>query len=701
MGPEEKHDWTIRKLQQKAASHPDDMETRLALGDAYFQKGHYFEGGAEWFESAATLARQYLDIHPGVARALILLANCYFGLGQLDKAEEFFLRALDADPEDALAMAGMGNLHRQQGNLGRAIEAYRQAARQAPNLWQAHFNLGDSLYEEAKAREFRNADPLMDEAIYHLVTAIRLDAFPGMMGDAYRNLGELFLYTRQYAQAQRFFKKLVDHPEFGHVASYYLGLAYLSLNKPKNAIQYFRTYLSKVPGSPIAHSKIALCHLELEEYDRAREACLAALENDHENVIARFTLGCTALAEGRYDEAIAELETILDDESDYFPAYVELVNAHFLKGDVRWLLESLAGEIRAFDAAPGYDGGRNYYKGAKGKVRRRIDVLLAQIAEIGLPAFGSLSQMLQDIRTDSLRFQIWEDLFALSQQKRVTDVMDDLALADERFGQSLGRSVLMLSHHIPEDAVIEGFDVSDDALKRRARTLKTVGDDIGIYMESIDLARADLHRYQAYLLLALAVKGSDRAEQFLVSHLDGADEVLRNAAAIALLFYGNDRAINLLEVEAGDASAEVRSKLDELVEVGRSRSEERRKVIDLADAVAERAQVKRAPPRRRSLEDHETLRCSICAKSQDQVDRLMSGNRFLLCDRCIHTIHDHREDLAVPDDEDHTCQLCRRSVFEVQSIYRVQEFMICDLCLDQCVRLLRRERVELFLKDFS
>ena len=38
---------------------------------------------------------------------------------------------------------------------------------------------------------------------------------------------------------------------------------------------------------------------------------------------------------------------------------------------------------------------------------------------------------------------------------------------------------------------------------------------------------------------------------------------------------------------------------------------------------------------------------------------------------------------------------------EVQSVYRISEFMICDLCLDQCVRLLRREEVDLFLKEYS
>lgn len=79
----------------------------------------------------------------------------------------------------------------------------------------------------------------------------------------------------------------------------------------------------------------------------------------------------------------------------------------------------------------------------------------------------------------------------------------------------------------------------------------------------------------------------------------------------------------------------------------------------------------------------------------------MSGNRFLLCNLCVNTIHDHRNELAVPDDEEHTCQLCRRSVFEVQQIYRAQEFMMCDICLDQCMLLLRREGVEAFLKDFS
>ncbi len=701
MGPEDKHDWTIKKLEQRSSSRPDDLEIKLDLAEAYFHKAYYFDAGEAWYDRATALAEEALGLQPGHPRGHHVLGNCLYGRGQLDDAEEHYLQALRADPDDALATVGMGNLHRDRRNLGRAIESFRHAVRLDPTLWQGHYNLGEALHLEAKARDFRGADPQMEEAIYHLVKAIRLDPFPGFVGNAYKALGELFLYTRQYEHARRFFRKLVDHPQMGPLANFYLGLAYLSLNKPKNAIQYFRHYLAAEPDSAIAHSKIALCHLELEEFDRAREACEAALEAEPGNVMARFTRGCTSIAEGDYHAALRDLGAILDDDPDYFPAYVETVKARFLLGDYRWLFESLAEEIRSFDAAPGFDGGRRYYKGPKGKLRQRIDVLLAQIKEIGLPAFSSLATMLRETQTDSLRFQLWEELYDLSRRKKVDEVLADLAQPDDRFGIDLGRSVLMLSHYIHEEAILGGFDVSEEAVKRRAHTLKSVDDDVGAYAQALTTARAELSRYRAYLLLALAVKGTDSAEDFLLVNLAGEDQVLRNAAAIALLFYGNERAIQVLEQEAEGVSDATRSKLDELVDVGRSRQEEKRKVIDLASVATEREPVTRARPRRRSLEDHETLHCSLCGRSQDQVDRLMSGNHVLLCNLCISAIHDHRDELAVPDDEEHACHLCRRSVFEVQSVYRVGEFMICDVCLGQCVRLLRREDVDGFLRDFS
>lgn len=703
MGPEDRHDWTIKKLEQRAGARPDDWEVRHDLAEAYFQKAYYFDAGAEWYGKAETLARDILEAHGNTARALDVVAGCRFGDGDFDAAEEFYVRALEANPEDALAKVGLGNLHRGRGNLGRAIEAFRQAVKLDGEMWQGHYNLGQALHLESKARDFRGADPLMEEAIFHLVTALKMEPFPGFMGNLYKSLGELFLHTRQYQHAQRFFKKLVDNPDFGHLASFYLGLAYLSLDKPKNAIQYFRTYLQKEPDSAIAHSKIALCHLEDDRFEEAREACEKALESEPGNVMARFTRGCTAMAEGNFGEASRDFEAILEEDPEYFPAYVEAVKVRFLRGDYRWLFECLSAEIQSFEGSQGYDGGRRYYKGPRGRLRRRIDVLLAQIKQVGLPAFASLADVLQEVDTDSLRFQIWEDLYELSRRRKVEALAEELDAAELHFGQQLGRSVLMLSHYLSEEVIIGGFEVGEEALKRRARELKEVDDDIGAYMEALDRARAELSRYRAYLLLALAVKGTDSAEEFLVEHLEGADQVLRNSAAIALLFYGFEPAIRLLEDEARGVSGDPPETLGELLEMGRSRKEEKRKVIELSPAArgGDAPRSEPPPPRRRSMEDHERYRCSLCGRSQDQVDRLMSGNRMLLCNVCISAIHDHRDDLAVPDDEEHVCHLCRASIFEVQSMYRIMEFLVCNVCLDQCVGLLRREEVDRFLKDFS
>ena len=58
--------------------------------------------------------------------------------------------------------------------------------------------------------------------------------------------------------------------------------------------------------------------------------------------------------------------------------------------------------------------------------------------------------------------------------------------------------------------------------------------------------------------------------------------MLRNSAAISLLFYGNEGAIQLLDEEAREVPAERRETLGELLEMGRSRKDEKRKVIDLS-----------------------------------------------------------------------------------------------------------------------
>ena len=395
MTPEQRHDWKIERLEQRCAKGDSSPSVHLDLAEALFQKGYYFGQGESWYHKAREYAEGVVGEHGRNSRALNLLANACYGLGDLDAAESYYLQAIEADPGDSLAHVGLGNLHKHKGNHGRAVDAFTHATELDPDLWQAHYNLGGALYLQARDQDFKEkpeVESVMHRAIYHLVVALRLRPFESFVGNIYKDLGELFLHTRQYKYARRFFNRLVKHPEYGAVAHYYLGLTHFSMGRYIHAIHHYREFLSQEPQSALAYAKIGLAQLELGEWVRAREACTRALDLEPMNILARFSLGCIDLDQRLYTEAEDRFHSILEDDPNYFPAYVELVKTHFVRGDLGWLFGELQSEIQRFDADESFDGGRQYYKGSRGRTRRRIDVLLAQVQEMGIDAFGSLAE---------------------------------------------------------------------------------------------------------------------------------------------------------------------------------------------------------------------------------------------------------------------------------------------------------------------
>lgn len=706
MTPENRHDWKIQRLEQRVGKPDAAPDLLLDLAEAYFQKGYYYGAGDNWYEQATEVATQALGENGGSARAYNILANARYGLGDLSTAETHYRTAIEADPNDSLAYVGLGNLHKQQADNGRAIDAFSKATELNPDLWQAHYNLGGALYAEARERDFRGADDLMDQAVYHLVTALRLRPFESFLGNIYKDLGELFLHTRQYKYARRFFTRLIQHEEYGPIAHYYLGLTHFSMGRYNNAIHHYREFLKSEPDSALAYSKIGLAHLELGEWDRAREACEHALVQEPSNILARFSLGCIDLDQRLFSEAEKRFTAILEENQDYFPAYVELVKTHYLRSDFAWLFDTLDREISSFEEESSFDGGRQYYKGSRGRVRRKIDVLLAQIQEMGIDAFGSLAELVEQVKTDSLRFQIWEQLYDLSRRNRVEKVLDQLEEPGEHFGRLLGRTVLLLSQYIPEEAITDAFHVEEDALKRRAQKKKGPGDDLTAYLAALEEVRSELKEYQAYLLLSLAVKGTPSAEDFLTDSLESEHRELQSSSAISLLFYGSERAIRSLRNQADQLPEPHASRLRELVELGITRSEQAEKIIDLEDAARRRSEAKAAsgdssstPPRQLHGPGHES--CSLCSRAKEEVDRLMSGNRVYLCNLCVSYVHQHRDDLQVPDKEDHICSFCSASIFEVRCMHKAKDLLLCNRCLDTCVNLLAKEEVERFLRSFS
>ena len=96
-----------------------------------------------------------------------------YRLRQFREAEDYYTRALEADPHYALAHFNLGNLHDERGDLGEAQNCYEAALRINPRSGDAHFDLALLLCE-------RGGDAL--RAVHHWKAYLRIDDWSSWAG---------------------------------------------------------------------------------------------------------------------------------------------------------------------------------------------------------------------------------------------------------------------------------------------------------------------------------------------------------------------------------------------------------------------------------------------------------------------------------------------------------------------------------------
>ena len=90
----------VAALQAAAEDAPDDVSSRLALGDLYFAAGR-FEEAIPWYEQGLTLEPENLDVSTN-------LGVSYYYAGQTEQAIDQFERSLEVDPTNPRALLSLG-----------------------------------------------------------------------------------------------------------------------------------------------------------------------------------------------------------------------------------------------------------------------------------------------------------------------------------------------------------------------------------------------------------------------------------------------------------------------------------------------------------------------------------------------------------------------------------------------------------------
>ena len=241
-------------LSAKENSPGQDLPTFITIGYRFLERGQ-FETAGHYCSRALKTDEQHIG-------ALICMGDIHSGKKEYDKAETYYQRAIDIEPNGFLANIGMAYYRDMKGNSLEAIRYYEKALAQPAmeseknRVLQARYNLS-RLYskqgmidkEEKQLKEALAINPAFTPA---LIAIGRIYGKNGMMDSA----------------IMKFQTALEITPDDADIFND-LGYTYYLKKENRKAIGEYEQAIKITPNSGLYHYNKALAHFALQEFDLA------------------------------------------------------------------------------------------------------------------------------------------------------------------------------------------------------------------------------------------------------------------------------------------------------------------------------------------------------------------------------------------------------------------------------------------------
>ncbi len=188
-----------------------------------------------YWKDSETVYKYMLGHSPDVVLLHNNLGNVLKEAGRTGEAMEHFARSLELAPDSAQVHTNLGNTLRKLGRPEQALKHLRTAVRLQPNLAAAHYNLAAALAEQGK-----NEQAIIE---YQKV----LELAPEDV-DALRNSGSVSAKAGRFEEAVRYLKKAIELEPDSILAHGRLGLVLGQMGKTEQAIKECRFVLGRRPG---------------------------------------------------------------------------------------------------------------------------------------------------------------------------------------------------------------------------------------------------------------------------------------------------------------------------------------------------------------------------------------------------------------------------------------------------------------------
>lgn len=240
---------------------------------------------------------------PADAQLLLQQAEAELAAGDSLKAADDFLEVLQSDPHNSQALIGIGESYLAAREPKKALEAFEQVERDAPDL-RARALQGQGLSLSAIGQR--------EEGQRRLLEALKLD--PGLWR-AWNAAGVNYDEMRAWADARASYEKAVEAaPSAAAAVSNNEGMSLLLQGKGREAEAAFQDALMLEPRSKVIRANLRIALAAQGRYDEA----LAAVPSN-QLPSALNNVGYIAMARGDYTAA----EKYLNQAMQASPAYFE------------------------------------------------------------------------------------------------------------------------------------------------------------------------------------------------------------------------------------------------------------------------------------------------------------------------------------------------------------------------------------------
>jgi Tfp pilus assembly protein PilF len=296
---------TISQLKEVVRLEPSNADAAQKLAELLLSQGHVDE--------CISFIEKLRLLQSIPAALLVVLGDAYLTKGDLKKAEDGYLLALEGRLENASALLGLAQISQAKGEAREAFLYLTRVASlttysESPDflykfgLIALKATMGDeaksALERAIKLRPnepsyilalgvawLRKGDLFEAEKVFRRLIELQPDSTQGQL-----HLGYVLLNQKKYVEAREWLEKSARADTAVPEVFYYLGLVAQEQNDDARAIELLEKAVQKLPS--YAHARIALgsSYMKLRNYTRAQEELEIAVKLDPDEPKAHYNL---------------------------------------------------------------------------------------------------------------------------------------------------------------------------------------------------------------------------------------------------------------------------------------------------------------------------------------------------------------------------------------------------------------------------